>query len=106
MRKKLPFSVLLVDATKKATKIPNNQYLQAGIFPIIDQGKEWVSGFWNTEDGAYSDVPAIIFGDHTRIVKYIDTPFYIGADGVKVLCPARECDNIKYLGPMSRFSAS
>jgi type I restriction enzyme S subunit len=30
-------------------------------------------------------VPAIIFGDHTRIVKIIDQPFFLGADGVKIL---------------------
>ena len=33
----------------------------------------------------YNNVPAIIFGDHTRIIKYIDIPCFIGADGVKLL---------------------
>ena len=33
------------------------------------------------------NVPVIIFGDHTRCIKYIDFPFAQGADGVKVLKP-------------------
>lgn len=33
------------------------------------------------------NVPVIIFGDHTRCIKYIDFPFAQGADGIKVLKP-------------------
>lgn len=32
-----------------------------------------------------SDYPYIIFGDHTRVVKYVNEPCFIGADGVKLL---------------------
>lgn len=39
---------------------------------------------------------AIVFGDHTRCVKYIDFPFCMGADGVKILRPKIEAD-LKYL---------
>src|SRR5690606_2271271 len=35
-----------------------------------------------------SDLPVIIFGDHTRAVKFVDFPFVIGADGAKVLAPS------------------
>jgi len=31
--------------------------------------------------------PIIIFGDHTRVVKYIDFDFIVGADGVKIIEP-------------------
>ena len=31
--------------------------------------------------------PCIIFGDHTRVVKYVDFNFIVGGDGVKILCP-------------------
>ena len=31
--------------------------------------------------------PVIIFGDHTKNVKYIDFDFIVGADGVKILNP-------------------
>jgi len=38
----------------------------------------------------------IVFGDHTRSFKYVDFPFCMGADGVKVLRPKLETD-VKYL---------
>ncbi|TSC95892.1 MAG: DNA-methyltransferase, type I restriction-modification enzyme subunit M [Parcubacteria group bacterium Athens1014_26] len=31
----------------------------------------------------------VIFGDHTRILKYIDFPFAFGADGIKILRPQK-----------------
>ena len=52
---------------------------------------------WDNPEGLYEKVPAIVFGDHTRVIKYVDTPFFIGADGVKVLRPADDGDNVKYL---------
>ncbi len=79
------FNDVFEDATKKGKKIPTNQYLLEGKYPIIDQGKEDIGGYTNTENGLFTNVPAIIFGDHTRIIKYVDMPFFIGADGVKIL---------------------
>ena len=35
------------------------------------------------------ELPVIIFGDHTRVVKYISFPFGAGADGIKVLQPKK-----------------
>ena len=80
-----PFADLFVDVTKRAVKIQKKDYLPMGCYPIIDQGQEWCAGFTNEEKGLYRDVPAYIFGDHTRVIKYVDKPFYLGADGVKLL---------------------
>lgn len=91
------FSEFYVDVTKDATKIPQEQYLAAGRYPIIDQGQKLIAGMWDNPDGLYEKVPAIVFGDHTRTIKYVDTPFFIGADGVKVLRPVHAGDNVKYL---------
>ena len=91
------FSEFYVDVTKDATKIPQEQYLAVGRYPIIDQGQKSIAGMWDNPDGLYEKVPAIVFGDHTRAIKYVDTPFFIGADGVKVLRPVHSGDNIKYL---------
>ncbi len=33
--------------------------------------------------------PVVIFGDHTKVLKYVDFDFVLGADGVKVL-PAKQ----------------
>ena len=91
------FSEIFVDSTKFVRKIKKSDYLDSGIYPIIDQGQEFVIGYTNDEKGLYNDVPAIIFGDHTRIIKYIDKPFFIGADGVKVLKTKIDDVDYKYL---------
>ncbi len=79
------YNEVLSDVTKTATKIPQSNYLKDGKYRIFDQGKEYSVGFSNDEQGVATDYPYIIFGDHTRIVKYVDEPCYIGADGVKLL---------------------
>ncbi len=70
-------------------KIKQKNYQLKGIIPIVDQGKKLVSGYTdNTDCKIEIKKPVIIFGDHTRIVKYIDFDFAPGADGVKVLEPS------------------
>ena len=93
---KYKFDEIIEDCTKYGLKIPTNDYLEKGKFPIIDQGQDFIAGYSNSDNGIYSDVPAIIFGDHTRIFKYVDFPFFLGADGVKIL-KARKEISYKYL---------
>lgn len=94
---KVPFCKAVEDVTKDGTKIPRDDYLPEGKYPIIDQGQEDVSGYWNDSEGLYKDVPAIIFGDHTRILKFANTPFFLGADGVKLLKIRRKDLNYLFL---------
>lgn len=91
------FDEVLKDCTKLGTKIQTSEYLKNGTYPIIDQGQDNIAGYFDTENGLFKDVPAIVFGDHTRIVKYIDKPCFLGADGVKLLCPVSKNTNCKYL---------
>ena len=79
------FTEVFEDVTKLGKKIKTDEYHSSGKHPIIDQGQEVIAGYTDLEDGLLENVPAIVFGDHTRIVKYIDKPFFLGADGVKVL---------------------
>lgn len=85
------------DVTKLGTKIPTNLYLDSGLYPIIDQGQSEIAGYTNEEKGLFIDVPAIVFGDHTRVIKYIDNPCFLGADGVKLLKAKDKSANYKYL---------
>ena len=94
---KIQFNDIFVDCTSDGTKIPKESYLKSGKYIIIDQGQNQIAGFTNQEDGVYSDVPAIIFGDHTRVIKYVDEPFFLGADGVKLLKSTKKDVNYKYL---------
>ena len=92
-----PFDEVFEDRTKYGTKIKTDDYHISGTHIIIDQGQEQIAGYTDLEKGLFTEVPAIIFGDHTRIIKYVDRPFFLGADGVKVLRCRYEDANYKYL---------
>ncbi len=84
----VPFSSSVVDATGGNIKIQQKDYLLSGALSVIDQGQDEVAGYTNDTDAAFKgELPVILFGDHTRAFKYVDTPFALGADGVKVLAP-------------------
>lgn len=69
-------------------KIPQKLYLESGIFPVIDQGQDYIGGYTNDESMLVDcDLPVIIFGDHTKAVKRANQRFAAGADGIKVLKP-------------------
>lgn len=91
------FTDVLCDVTKKGRKLPTNEYKNFGLYPIIDQGQNDIAGYTDEASGLFTDVPVIIFGDHTRIIKYVDTPFFIGADGVKILKARDYGANYKFL---------
>lgn len=93
----LPFEEVIADVSGGNMKTPQGEFLPEGQFAIIDQGKELISGYANEEMRlCHADLPVIIFGDHTRCFKYVDFPFCMGADGVKVLRPKIDA-NVKYL---------
>ncbi len=91
------FTEIFDDVTKCGTKIPTNSYHSSGLYPIIDQGQDYIAGYTDETQGLFTDVPAIIFGDHTRIIKYVDKPCFLGADGVKLLKAKSPDANYKYL---------
>ena len=69
-------------------KTKQKDYLTNGLLPIVDQGKSLIAGYTDNVDMEIcADLPVIVFGDHTRAVKYITFPFGAGADGIKVLQP-------------------
>ena len=75
----------------KIKGIPREKYQSIGKFPIIDQSDKFIIGYTDNEDKVYKiDSPVIIFGDHTRIFKYIDFNFAIGADGTQIIIPDRK----------------
>ena len=90
------FNDVFTDCTKYVTKLKTSEYKESGKNIIIDQGQNEIAGYTNNEEGLFEDIPALIFGDHTRCIKYINKPFYIGADGVKILKIKLEKANYKY----------
>ena len=58
---------------------------------MIDQGRELIGGYSNDEGIVISKkLPMVVFGDHTRRVKFVDFPFVCGADGTQLLYPKNE----------------
>ena len=91
------FNEIFIDKTKYGEKIQTSEYEKQGKHIIVDQGQAEIAGYTNREEGLFNEVPVIIFGDHTRLIKYIDEPFFLGADGVKVLRSKEKNANYKYL---------
>ena len=77
----------------KVGKIDKSKYLTEGNYPIIDQSLKFIIGYTNDKKLTYQDeLPVLVFGDHTTIIKFIDFPFVMGADGTKVIKPKSEVD--------------
>lgn len=71
-------------------KLKQSEYQEEGKFPVIDQGQAFIGGHTDREElKVCCEQPLIIFGDHTKVVKYVDFDFVAGADGVKVLEPLK-----------------
>ena len=93
----LPFLDVFKDASAGNIKTPQTEFLEEGEIPVVDQGQRLVAGFVNDRSRiCKAKPPVIVFGDHTRALKYVDFEFAMGADGTKVLVPKVESDT-KYL---------
>ena len=58
--------------------------MPSGQFPVVDQGQAFIAGYSDAAERVIrDDLPLVIFGDHTRSIKYVDFPFILGADGTK-----------------------
>jgi type I restriction enzyme S subunit len=78
-------------------KIKQSEYLEEGMFPVVDQGQQLIGGYFNDQKLLVPDEPPyVVFGDHTKIRKYVNFKFIAGADGIKVLKAKRNVDP-KYL---------
>lgn len=75
------------------TKLQSKDYKPSGRYPIIDQGQSIIAGWTDDETGVIaSNLPVVVFGDHTRALKYVDFPFVRGADGTQILRPKAGID--------------
>ncbi|WP_312248479.1 restriction endonuclease subunit S [Streptococcus parasuis] len=81
----------LLDKVTKAEKIENNSIEFIGEIPVIDQSQKYIAGFTNNENAILQPQDGhVIFGDHTRLVKYINFDYARGADGTQVLISNNE----------------
>lgn len=69
-------------------KIQRREFLAEGKYPIVSQEEEFINGYWDNQADIFRVTkPVVVFGDHTKVLKYVDFDFVLGADGVKILQP-------------------
>ncbi len=86
----------IVRVFQPAGTVQRGEYKSAGQIPIVDQGQSTIAGFTDDEAFLIPEGQYVVFGDHTRLVQWVDFPFAAGADGVKIL-EAKETVLPKYL---------
>ena len=78
----------------KLKQVKKEAYNNGSQYPIISQEEKFISGYCDDESMVcHIDRPIVVFGDHTRVLKYIDFDFVVGADGVKVIIPIKSVDS-------------
>ncbi|MCD6599150.1 MAG: restriction endonuclease subunit S, partial [Dehalococcoidia bacterium] len=79
-------------------KIKKADFLDDGPIPCVDQSRDFIGGY-TTDDESIVDEgkPIIVFGDHTRILKFVDFPFACGADGTQLIVANEAAMSQEYL---------
>lgn len=78
------FDQIFKSIPTKKFQISQKEIKHNGAIPVISQSANYIEGYTDNIDKIFSETPVIVFGDHTRIVKFVDFPFVVGADGVKI----------------------
>jgi type I restriction enzyme, S subunit len=88
------FKCIFSDISSKPYQILQSQIKSKGKHPVVSQSSNFIEGYSDESNFYKINTPIVIFGDHTRNVKFIDFDFIVGADGVKIikpLCNAKFC---------------
>ena len=76
----------IIGSISRTKQIKTSDYQKTGDIPIIDQSRDFIAGYTDDKESIVDmDMPVIVFGDHTRILKYIQIPFAKGADGTQLI---------------------
>lgn len=75
----------------RTKQVMTAELLEVGRIPVVDQSRSFVAGYTNDEETIVDlGIPIIVFGDHTRVLKYIQFPFAKGADGTQLIVTNNE----------------
>jgi len=87
---------LMLPIEGSQTKIAKDDIKEMGTIPVVTQEVEkLISGFTdNTQP--ITDIPLIVFGDHSCTFKYVDFQFVRGADGTQLIKLNNEVE-LKYV---------
>ncbi len=85
----LPIGEIL-DKYKTTKKFNTSDYKTNGKYPIVDQDTStFIAGYTDDED-VLKRFPAVLFGDHSTCVKFLNFEFARGADGTQILYSKNE----------------
>ncbi len=84
---KCKFEDVFSDISSKPYQILQSQISTKGQIPVVSQSSNFIEGYSEQNNFYKAESPIVIFGDHTRNVKYINFNFIVGADGVKIIIP-------------------
>ena len=87
------FNDIFIRIPSKKYQIQTKEYQLNGKYPVIDQGQTAVIGYSNNDNKVFKNSSVIVFGDHTRELKFVDFDFIVGADGVQLLKTKENFDN-------------
>lgn len=74
--------------SSKPYQILQSEVKKRSDIPVVSQSSNYIEGYSDQKNKLFVvDNFVIIFGDHTRNIKYIDFDFIVGADGVKIIKP-------------------
>ena len=76
----------LISKVLRTKQVSANNYLNSGCIPVIDQSRNYIAGYTNDIESLVEvNIPYIVFGDHTRVLKYVPFSFAKGADGTQLI---------------------
>ena len=76
---------LILSVSGSKTKIAESSISEEGALPVVTQEVGHLISGYTDSDEAISDLPLIVFGDHSCTFKLVDFPFVRGADGTQLL---------------------
>ena len=76
----------LLSKIKRTKQVSANNYQISGLYPVIDQSRNYIAGYTDESECVLNvTIPYIVFGDHTRVLKYVPFSFAKGADGTQLI---------------------
>ena len=84
----IEFNEIITKIPLTGKKLKQKEYQEKGKLSVIDQGRDFIGGYSDKiKLKVNCHLPVIVFGDHTKNIKFVEQEFIAGADGVKVLEP-------------------
>jgi type I restriction enzyme S subunit len=92
----IQYKDVVKNISSKLFQILQSEIKDNGTYPVVSQSANYIEGYSDNIEKLYKSEESIIFGDHTRNVKYLNFPFIVGADGVKILQTKLYCKYVYY----------